>query len=427
MPPGTKSGHAFVHDPRSSGQTQVKANVKLRFTSRAGESLVVVRSMEVTQKKKNLQFKQLDGVLRMMDRSTGQRVSLSHKCSELDRQIPNLLGVSKAILDSVVFCHQEDSSWPLQEGAVLKKKFDDIFDSTRYTKALESVRKTEKEMLAKCKEYKTDLAGLASHQHAAKGFRSDLDKHNENLEELEQEKKDIKTTIQQAEEDMQAFSDIVMKVDQLQDEIRNTQTLLEQQRYRIETKKESIAQDLTTKYSHRELEQMQKEFDKKVDSQREQLQELQAEHECLLVEIETLRKQEIDLNSQMGRIAAEREANDKRIATRYSLMNNIAHSYQINLTSSQTQDLNRSSMSLTAASQIGAGQENDNVEITPEDMQIYFETLNKKQQELQAKLKEQRERTQEQEDQIQSLLTDLKGKLSAAENGNDTSANALAI
>lgn len=53
---------------------------------------------------------------------------------ELDRQVPQLLGVSKAILENVVFCHQEESSWPLQEGAVLKKKFDDIFDSARYTK-----------------------------------------------------------------------------------------------------------------------------------------------------------------------------------------------------------------------------------------------------------------------------------------------------
>lgn len=39
-----------------------------------------------------------------------------------------------AILESVVFCHQEESSWPLQDGATLKKKFDDIFEATRYTK-----------------------------------------------------------------------------------------------------------------------------------------------------------------------------------------------------------------------------------------------------------------------------------------------------
>lgn len=51
-----------------------------------------------------------------------------------------LLGVSKAILENVVFCHQEESSWPLQEGAVLKKKFDDIFDSTRYSKVRKEIQ-----------------------------------------------------------------------------------------------------------------------------------------------------------------------------------------------------------------------------------------------------------------------------------------------
>ena len=137
LPPaaGTKSsGQAFVHDPKSFGASNVKANVKLRFNNRAGNSMVVIRSMEVTQKKTTLAFKALDGILRTMDETTGKRVAMSHKCGELDRQIPQLMGVSKAILEHVMFCHQEDSNWPLREGAELKKRFDDIFDSTRYTK-----------------------------------------------------------------------------------------------------------------------------------------------------------------------------------------------------------------------------------------------------------------------------------------------------
>merc|ERR1712079_381701 len=142
LPPGNKSGQAFVHDPKSCGQSNVKACIKLRFSNRAGNSMVVIRSMEVTQKKSTLSFKAIDGVLRTHDPKTGNKVSMSHKCSELDRQIPALMGVSKAILEHVVFCHQEESSWPLQEGAVLKKRFDEIFDSTRYVKALEAIRKT---------------------------------------------------------------------------------------------------------------------------------------------------------------------------------------------------------------------------------------------------------------------------------------------
>lgn len=66
-------------------------------------------------------------------------------------QIPLRLGVSKAILENVVFCHQEDASWPLQEGAVVKKKFDDIFESARYTKALDTIKKTKQEYAGKVK------------------------------------------------------------------------------------------------------------------------------------------------------------------------------------------------------------------------------------------------------------------------------------
>ena len=36
---------------------------------------------------------------------------------------------------------QEDSCWPLSDDATLKKKFDDIFAATQYTKALEEIRK----------------------------------------------------------------------------------------------------------------------------------------------------------------------------------------------------------------------------------------------------------------------------------------------
>lgn len=50
----------------------------------------------------------------------------------MDVEIPHLLGVSKAVLENVIFCHQEDSYWPLSEASTLKKKFDDIFEATRY-------------------------------------------------------------------------------------------------------------------------------------------------------------------------------------------------------------------------------------------------------------------------------------------------------
>ncbi len=57
---------------------------------------------------------------------------ISTKCAELDVEIPYLLGVSKAVLENVIFCHQEDAYWPLSEASVLKKKFDEIFEASKY-------------------------------------------------------------------------------------------------------------------------------------------------------------------------------------------------------------------------------------------------------------------------------------------------------
>jgi DNA repair protein RAD50 len=41
------------------------------------------------------------------------------------------LGVSRAVLSSVIFCHQEESNWPLGESKAVKEHFDEIFAAAR--------------------------------------------------------------------------------------------------------------------------------------------------------------------------------------------------------------------------------------------------------------------------------------------------------
>jgi len=131
LPPGAKSGQNFIHDPKIRGDSEVKASIRLRFKSSAGQSMVVQRTYQLQQTKKKTTYKALDGVVRMINENR-ETLSINQKCGELDKHIPDLLGVSKAVLESVIFCHQEESNWPMQEGAVLKKRFDDIFESARF-------------------------------------------------------------------------------------------------------------------------------------------------------------------------------------------------------------------------------------------------------------------------------------------------------
>jgi DNA repair protein RAD50 len=70
----------------------------------------------------------------------------------------------------------------MQEGIVLKKRFDDVFESTRYTKALEALSKTKKEVAAKAKDLKGELMEFAAHLQSTVLSKKELEACTENQE-----------------------------------------------------------------------------------------------------------------------------------------------------------------------------------------------------------------------------------------------------
>lgn len=138
MPPNTKGG-AFIYDPKLARETEIKAQIKLKFYNTRGQLMVCTRSLQLTQKKSKAEQKTLESVLWMLNEQ-GEQVSISGRCAEIDKEVPYHLGISPAILDNVVLCHQEESTWPLCEPGVVKKKMDDIFESTKYTRALQALK-----------------------------------------------------------------------------------------------------------------------------------------------------------------------------------------------------------------------------------------------------------------------------------------------
>lgn len=137
LPPNSKGG-AFIHDPTICGEKEVLAQVRLSFKSLNGAAMVCTRSVQLTVKKTTRQQKTLEGQL-LVSRN-GERSTISSRCAELDILMPQYLGVSKAVLDYVIFCHQDESLWPLSEPSVLKKRFDEIFEALKYTKAIDNIK-----------------------------------------------------------------------------------------------------------------------------------------------------------------------------------------------------------------------------------------------------------------------------------------------
>jgi DNA repair protein RAD50 len=115
------------------------AQVKLRLKDTQGNKVVVTRSVQLQALKGgNYKMTSLDGNL-LIDKN-GERTSTSTKVAGMNESMLDCLGVSSAILDNVIFCHQDDSLWPMSDPLTLKKKFDLIFDASKYTKVIDNLK-----------------------------------------------------------------------------------------------------------------------------------------------------------------------------------------------------------------------------------------------------------------------------------------------
>jgi DNA repair protein RAD50 len=65
--------------------------------------------------------------------------------------VPQFLGISKPILENIVFCHQDESLWPFGDNALLKNIFDELFETNKITKEMERVWDCHKEQSAQLK------------------------------------------------------------------------------------------------------------------------------------------------------------------------------------------------------------------------------------------------------------------------------------
>jgi DNA repair protein RAD50 len=404
---------------------RVRVRVLLPFLfsillQQAGHSMVVVRSMELSQKKTTSTFRQLDGVLRTQD-PNGVRRNISHKCTELDRQVPQLMGVSKAILDYVLFCHQEDSSWPLQDSAVLKKRFDEIFDSSRYTKAIEVLRKKEKSYISLAKDIKVDLAGLQSHKHAAQGFRNELETLNENLEELEDTKKDALQKLASTEDEIANYREKIDAYEKLDNEIDVRKNELYQTKSNIQTQRELLDEDMTETHTLDELQTMLREFDDNTSSERDQIDTFTRKVRVIQSKISDLEQEENQLKSDMAQWEAEKKAHDKRLRSRNDQMESIVHSHAVDLDLTQTQ-LEQSfvqSLANNTMSQRGQHLSQESLmTVTADEMGSFFESVEKKEQELSKLLADHKQKIKADDSEYYATVGALNSKMDIVKNGS---------
>ncbi|KAL6188857.1 hypothetical protein ACLB2K_040248 [Fragaria x ananassa] len=219
MPPNARSGHSFIHDPKVGGETETKGQIKLRFKTAAGKDVVCIRSFQLTQKVSKMEFKAIESVLQTINPHTGEKVCLSYRCADMDKEIPALMGVSKAILENVIFVHQDEANWPLQDPSTLKKKFDDIFSATRYTKALEVIKKLHKDQAQEIKTYKLKLENLQTLKDAAYKLRESIAKDEERTELVKRQMQELEGSIHDLDAKILNASETLKHLQNLNDQL----------------------------------------------------------------------------------------------------------------------------------------------------------------------------------------------------------------
>jgi DNA repair protein RAD50 len=219
LPPNARSGHSFIHDPKVAGETETKAQIKLRFKTAAGKDVVCIRSFQLTQKASKMEYKAIESVLQTINPHTGEKVCLSYRCADMDREIPALMGVSKAILENVIFVHQDESNWPLQDPSTLKKKFDDIFSATRYTKALEVIKKLHKDQAQEIKTFKLKLENLQTLKDAAYKLRESIAQDQERTESSKVQMLELETSVQKVDAEVHNKEMMLKDLRKLQDQV----------------------------------------------------------------------------------------------------------------------------------------------------------------------------------------------------------------
>lgn len=281
--------------------------------------MVATRSLQLTVKKTTRQQKTLEGQLLMV--KDGERTAISSRVAELDQIMPQYLGVSKAVLESVIFCHQEDSLWPMSEPSVLKKKFDEIFEAMKYTKAIDNIkalRKKQNEELAKYKimeqHAKEDKEKADRAEKRSIKLQEEIEALRAETHQLSQEMRRAAELADKAWKESESYAQILGTLEGKRIEAKSIQTNIDN------LKRHLVELDDSDEYLESALEQFESRqmlYQQQVEAQKEKYMEIKEQ-------IERARQQLGLKQTECGKYENDKAQYERQIERRENMIKEIA-------------------------------------------------------------------------------------------------------
>lgn len=281
--------------------------------------------MQVTlQKSGNRSFKTLESSLK--EEGEFERSVQSKKVSDTDEHVSMLLGVSPAILDSVIFCHQDESLWPMSEPAALKKKFDEIFEAQKYTKAIDQLKVVRKKQGEQLRSLQMQLKQEEQNKNAAMENQAKMRELTAEIERCGQEEKDLQHQIDEANQKMKEkreeanqFLSIMSDLENLQNHYKFRQDAVAELRDSIDMMPED----------DEELKKASEQYESRLERLQGVIDEDTSQHCNLENEVSETRVKVNASLGEKGKLESDKEKYDRQLQTRVEMIQEAAAKHGI--------------------------------------------------------------------------------------------------
>jgi len=240
--------------------------------------------------------------------------------------MPMYLGVSKAILDNVIFCHQDESLWPLAAPADLKKRFDEIFEAMKYTKAIENIKLLQKNQRTALVEHRKDAEFAKINKEKGKKIEKQAEKLNAECEELRRQHADFDDRIKQAARNAEAAWQKAETAGMIVGELTGKRI----QQHTKEESVQSLRQNLQEMSEPDDiLQRMLEQYEERVQRYEDDLNNQKQQYGNLGSEIQLARNRVSAKERECGTYEAEAQRYDRQVQGRRRLVKETARSHDI--------------------------------------------------------------------------------------------------
>uniref|UniRef100_A0A914PA12 Rad50/SbcC-type AAA domain-containing protein n=1 Tax=Panagrolaimus davidi TaxID=227884 RepID=A0A914PA12_9BILA len=322
LPAGQKS--TFVHDPNVANKIRVDGMVQLKFEDVKGNEVTGTKRVTSSISNAGITTKSDESTLKQM--KNGKETSVSSKIIDYDAEVMTRLGVNKAVLDYVIFCHQEESNWPLSEPKKLKKRFDKIFEVSEYVEIMENIRSERKELNKKVSELDNEIQN-----HLVGYVQRSNDLHNEIADGIKMQEI-ITTNLKKCDEKLERLAKQISECNAKKKTFDELKSTIEIQKATIRGKEDNLENIDVPDYNGN-VKELQKELDeaeskkdyqevkKKQDEFNKEIVKIDNEMKNINLEITKVQKKINDLEvikQRKNETKKEREQLIQKIRKKYS-------------------------------------------------------------------------------------------------------------